>query len=261
MIIQSCRCASGRTTHFEKRKILRKDHRPYYLKRLSHKFEKWYANHFLAPQCEHFGRNLVFMKPWGVEIYGGSISLGDYTTLIATMDKRIRLTSWTAGDKSGKIEIGSHCLLCPGTRIQSATAVIIGDDCMLAQSVSISDADWHDLYDRSAQVGTTREVIIGRNVWIGDSAMICKGVTIGENAVIGAGSVVVKDIPANAIAAGNPARVIKYLDPDRPIRTRKDWLSDPAGLARDFEVIDRAIMKGNTMAGWFRSVLFPRQGD
>lgn len=84
---------------------------------------------------------------------------------------------------------------------------------------------------------------------------------IGDNAVIGAGSVVVKDIPANAIAAGNPARVIKYLDPDRPIRTRKDWLSDPAGLARDFEVIDRAIMKGNTMAGWFRSVLFPRQGD
>ena len=85
--------------------------------------------------------------------------------------------------------------------------------------------------------------------------------TIGDNAVIGAGSIVVKDIPANAIAAGNPATVIKYLDPDKPIKTRTHWLSDPAKLAEDFEIIDRAIMKGNTLAGWFRSLLFPRRGD
>lgn len=79
-----------------------KDHRPYYLKRLSHAFEQWYANHFLAPQCEHFGRHLVFMKPWGVEIYGNPVSIGDYTTLIATMDRRIRLTSWIANGNREK---------------------------------------------------------------------------------------------------------------------------------------------------------------
>ena len=65
--------------------------------------------------------------------------------------------------------------------------------------------------------------------------------TIGDNAVIGAGSIVVKDIPANAIAAGNPATVIKYLDPDKPIKTRTQWLADPAKLAADFEIIDRSI--------------------
>jgi serine acetyltransferase len=137
----------------------------------------------------------------------------------------------------------------------------MGDGCMTAQNVSISDSDWHGLYDRSLPVGNTKEVIIGNNVWIGDSAIVCKGVTIGDNAVIGAGSIVVKDIPVNAIAAGNPATVIKYLDPDKPMKTRKDWLSDPAKLAKDFEIIDRALMKGNTLRGWFRSLLFPRQGD
>jgi len=79
--------------------------------------------------------------------------------------------------------------------------------------------------------------------------------------VIGAGSIVVKDIPANAIAAGNPATVIKYLDPEKPIRTRMEWLANPAKLAEEFEEIDRDMMKGNTLAGWFRSMLFPRKGD
>jgi serine acetyltransferase len=137
----------------------------------------------------------------------------------------------------------------------------MGDGCMTAQSVSIGDADWHDLYDRSMPVGNTKEVTIGNNVWIGDSAIVSKGVTIGDNAIIGAGSIVVKDIPANAIAVGNPATVIKYLDPDKPLKTRADWLSDPAKLAKDFEIIDRALMKGNTLTGWFRSLLFPRLGD
>jgi len=143
----------------------------------------------------------------------------------------------------------------------AATSVTLGDGCMTAQNVSISDSDWHDLYDRSLPIGKTQAVTIGNNVWIGDSAIIGKGVAIGDNAIIGAGSVVVKNIPANAIAAGNPAAVIKYLDPDKSLKTRTQWLSDPAKLAGDFEIIDRKLMKGNTLAGWFRSLLFPRRGD
>jgi acetyltransferase-like isoleucine patch superfamily enzyme len=240
---------------------LNKDHRPYYMKRLSHKIERWYAEHFLAPQCEYFGNNLVFMKPWGVEIYGGPVSIGDYTTLIATLEKRIRLTSWMANGKSGKVEIGRHCLICPGTRIMSATAITIADDCMMAQNVCITDADWHDLYDRSAPIGNTQEVTIDKNVWIGDSAMICKGVHIGENAVIGAGSIVAKDIPANAIAAGNPASVIKYLDKDRPIISRSQWMADPQRVTEYYDAVERIMREGNTLFSWFRTMLFPRKGD
>ena len=55
-------------------------------------------------------------------------------------------------------------------------------------------------------------------VWVGDSAIICKGVTIGENSIIGAGSVVAKNIRANVIAAGNPVKVLKKLDPGK-VRT------------------------------------------
>lgn len=240
---------------------MKKDHRPYYVKRWYNKYQKWYARYFLAPQFDYFGTGLVFMKPWHVEIFGGPVSLGDYTTVIATPDRKVRFTVWPAWMGKGKIEIGKYCLICPGTRIMSATSVTMGDGCMTAQCVSIGDADWHGIYDRSMPVGQTDPVTIGHNVWIGDSAIVCKGVTIGDHSIIGAGSIVVKDIPGHAIAAGNPAAVIKYLDPDKPMKTRKDWLSNPAQLARDFELIDRALMKGNTMAGWFRSLLFPRQGD
>jgi len=240
---------------------MRRDHRPYYIKNLYNKFQKWYAYYYLAPQCQYYGRGMHFMKPWQVEIFGGPISLGDYTTVIATSDKKVRLTIWSKDKGSGKIEIGRCSLLCPGARIMSATAVTIGDGCMMAQDACITDSDWHDLYDRSLPVGNTEAVQIGNNVWIGDSSIINKGVTIGDNAVIGAGSIVLKDVPANAIAVGNPAAVVKYLDPDKPLKTRTQWLSDPAKLAKDFEIIDRENMAGNTLAGWFRSMLFPRQGD
>ena len=238
-----------------------KDHKPYYLKRFYNKFQKWYANYYLAPQCEYFGRGLHFMKPWHVEIFGGPVSLGDYTTFIAASDKKVRLTVWSAWQKSGKIKIGSCCLICPGVRISAATAITIGDGTMLAQGAFVSDSDWHDLYDRSLSIGNTQEVKIGKNVWIGDSAIVGKGVTIGDNAVIGAGAVVVKDIPAAAVAAGNPAAVIRYLDPEKPLKSRTEWLADPVALARDFAIIDRDLMRGNTLGGWLRSLLLPRRGD
>ncbi|PKN36791.1 MAG: acetyltransferase [Deltaproteobacteria bacterium HGW-Deltaproteobacteria-2] len=240
---------------------MRKDHRPYYLKKFYNKYQKWYAQYFLAPQFEYFGRGIVFMKPQHVEVFGGPVFLGDYSTIIATPDRKVRFAVWPVWLGKGKIEIGKCCLICPGTRIMSASSITMGDGCMTAQNVSISDADWHDLYDRSMPIGKTQAITIGNNVWLGDSVIVGKGVTIGDNAVIGAGSIVVKDIPANAIAVGNPATVIKYLDPDKPLKTRTDWLSNPAKLASDFEIIDRALMKSNTLAGWFRSLFFPRKGD
>ncbi|MDZ7686153.1 MAG: DapH/DapD/GlmU-related protein [Gammaproteobacteria bacterium] len=73
---------------------------------------------------------------------------------------------------------------------------------MFAAGAYVTDADWHDVYDRTRTIGTTRPVTLEQNVWVGDGAIICKGVTIGENSVIGAGAVVTSDVPANVIAAG-----------------------------------------------------------
>jgi serine acetyltransferase len=104
-------------------------------------------------------------------------------------------------------------------------------------------------------------VHIADNVWIGDSAIVCKGVSIGKNSIIGAGAVVSRDIPENVIAAGNPAVVVRSLDADKPMKTRADWLADPKTLALQFEEIDRGVMKNNTWLGWLRSLFFPRRGD
>jgi acetyltransferase-like isoleucine patch superfamily enzyme len=201
------------------------------------------------------------MKPWYVEVFGGPVSIGDCCTVIATADSRVRLTVWSAMGESGFIRIGNYSLICPGARISAATEITVGDSCMLAQGVFITDSDWHGVYDRSQPVGNTVPVRIGDNVWIGDSAIVCKGVTIGRNSIIGAGSVVVRDIPENAVAAGNPASVVKWLDADKPMKTRADWLADPVALAAQFAEIDRTFMKNNTWSGWLRALLFPRQGD
>lgn len=65
---------------------------------------------------------------------------------------------------------------------------------------------------REQRLGIAKPITIGDNVWTGGNAVVMMGVTIGRNAVIGAGSVVTKDIPDNAVAVGNPARVIRYID-------------------------------------------------
>lgn len=240
---------------------MQREHRPYLIKRLAVRFERWYVTHFLRPQFERLGQEPAVMKPWHVEINGGPISLGDYASVIATSDNKVRLTVWSVNDGQGRITIGHYCLICAGVRISAATEITIGDNCMMAQRVYITDADWHDLYDRGRFIGKSAPVTIGDNVWIGDSAIICKGIAIGNNSIIGAGAVVVKDIPANVVAAGNPAVVLKRLDTDRPMRTREDWFKYMAGLSAEIKEKEKKAMKGNTLGGWLRSRLFPLKGD
>ncbi len=236
---------------------MRKDYRPYYLKRLDLNFRKWYVEHFLRPQFQHLGKGCTFMKPWYVQVFGWPVDLGDFATVISTPDRRVRLTVWGREKNDGFISIGRYSLLCPGVRMSAATGITIGDSCMMASNVYITDSDWHGVYDRADYIGATGHVTIGNNVWLGDSSIVCKGVSIGDNSIIGAGSVVTRDIPDNVIAAGNPAKVIKKLDPKEPMRTRGEWYADPKKLARDFVIIDKDLMQGNTLFRWMRSVIFP----
>jgi acetyltransferase-like isoleucine patch superfamily enzyme len=200
------------------------------------------------------------MKPWHVKVFGWPIELGDCANVITTADHKVRLTIWSAKDTEANIRIGNYCLICPGVRISAATSITIGDSCMMASSAYITDADWHGIYDRTDYIGKTAPIRIGNNVWIGDSSIICKGVTIGDNAIIGAGSVVTRDIPANTVAAGNPANIVKELDKDHPFTTRAQWFAEPEKLAASIEEIDRDMLKGNTLLGWLRSLVFPAKG-
>lgn len=90
--------------------------------------------------------------------------------------------------------------------------IYIGDNCMLAPGVHIYTATHPlDATERNSGIEYGKLVTIGHNVWIGGRAVINPGVTIGDNAVIASGAVVVKDVPANAVVGGNPANVIKML--------------------------------------------------
>ena len=239
---------------------MRRDHRPYYVKKAFLKFSEFYVNHFLRPQLESLGNGFTFMKPWHVEFFGAPIEMGDCINVVASPDRKVRFGVWSEKENMGRIRVGDFCLICPGVRIGSAHEITIGDNCMLASGAYVTDSDWHDIYNRIT-IGRTEPVRIEDNVWVGDSAIICKGVTLGQNSIIGAGSVVVNSVPPNCIAAGNPARVVKQLDLDEAFTTRKEWFGDPVKLFEGFDRTDRQILRENSFFHWLRYLLFPSEQD
>ena len=100
-----------------------------------------------------------------------------------------------------------------GVEVICASHVEIGEKCIIAECL-VMDTDFHateiDRHGASAKVKTA-SVRIGRNVWIANKTIIIRGVTIGENSVVGAGAVVTRDVPPNCIVAGNPAKVVRHL--------------------------------------------------
>ena len=120
---------------------------------------------------------------------------------------------------NGKIVVGKGVGMS-GATIYARNFIKIGDHCIIGGNVKILDNDFHPAdpeVRRRTPVDNfdSAPIVIGNNVFIGVNSLILKGVTIGDDAVIGAGSVVTKDVPANALVAGNPARVIKYLKPEK----------------------------------------------
>ena len=202
------------------------------------------------------GKGGAYFKPRYIKVFGNSVHIDEYPTLIGASDANIQFTSWNIGDNQGEIIIGKYSLITPGVRIMAAEKIEIGDACMIAHGAYISDADWHGIYDRAEPVGKTKPINIKENVWIGDSAIICKGVTIGKNSIIGAGSVVTKDVPENCIYAGNPAKFIRSLD-EKEFNTRKDFFNDPKKLAHDFDMLDRYTLKENSFLNWIKSKFNP----
>lgn len=245
----------------EKPTLLRHDHRPYALKRLLGLLENSWTRHFIRPQLDHLGVEPMIMKPWFFKIYGEQITLGDAVHVVTAKDRTVRLTTWRHADGCGQIEIGNYALLCPGVRIDSATLVRVGANTMLAAGVYVTDADWHDIYDRTKAIGSSKPVILGDNTWIGDGSTICKGVEIGDNSIIGTGSVVTRSIPANVIAAGNPATVIRHLDPHQDLTPRSALLAEHAQLRADIDGLERMLRKQNTWIKWIKSVLAPGSAD
>jgi acetyltransferase-like isoleucine patch superfamily enzyme len=237
---------------------MRKDLRPYWVKKYYLLCRHWYAEYFLRPQCAYLGPYHTIMKPRYVHISGPNIRIGRSFTAVGEPMHHVEIGVWGRKEGEGRIEIGECVLMSPGTRVSASDEIVIGDGVMMANGVYVTDSDWHTLYDRTARDEQVTAVHIGDNVWLGDHATVLKGVTIGENSVVAARAVVTRDVPANVVVAGNPAKVVKELDPKKGYTTRMDYFADPAGMAMFFDEIDREVLAGNGFWAWCWSVLRPR---
>ena len=111
-------------------------------------------------------------------------------------------------------EVGEDIDIRPPLRVDyghNITDVLIGPNCSLYTAIHPTEPG-----PRRAKWESAAPITLEDNVWLGGSVVVCPGVTIGENSIIGAGAVVTRSVPANSIAVGNPARVIKELDPTAP---------------------------------------------
>lgn len=133
-------------------------------------------------------------------------------------------------DYGYNIEAGKNLYINYNCTILDVAKVKFGDNCMLAPNIAIYTAG-HPLYPSTRNTGYEFgiEITIGDNVWIGGNTVICPGVHIGNNVVIGAGSVVTKDIPDWSLAAGNPCRVIrKITEADKRLYYKNREIDDEA---------------------------------
>ena len=135
-------------------------------------------------------------------------------------------------DYGNHIKVGKNFFCNYNCTILDVGKVTFGDNCLLAPNVAIYTAG-HPIHpdSRNSLYEYGIDVTIGDNVWIGGNVVIMPGVNIGSNCVIGAGSVVTKDIPAWSIAAGNPARVIKTITEEDKKYYFKDRVFDDEAWA------------------------------
>jgi acetyltransferase-like isoleucine patch superfamily enzyme len=123
----------------------------------------------------------------------------------------------------GLISIGAKTVLGQECTISAFQHVSIGRECVIADRVMLIDFD-HGMVEVERPIRLQgiykRDVRVGHNVWIGYAACILRGVTVGDNAVIGTGAVVTRDVPANAVVGGVPARVIRMREAPREMRFR-----------------------------------------
>ena len=120
-------------------------------------------------------------------------------------------------DYGHNITIGDGSWVNFGLTALDVAPIVIGQDVLIGPNCSLYTAIHPtEPGPRRAKWESAAPITLGDNVWLGGSVVVCPGVTIGENSIIGAGAVVTRSVPANSIAVGNPARVIRALDPTLP---------------------------------------------
>lgn len=142
-----------------------------------------------------YDKTIIHLNRDSKLILKGQVNLGSGVRVIA--------------GKNAKVTIGSNTAITANSKIFCKNEINIGNNCAISWDVTIMDTDFHSIVENGWEKEKESPVNIGNHVWIGCGAKILKGVTIGDNSVVAANAIVVKDVPPNTIVAGNPAKVIK----------------------------------------------------
>lgn len=142
-----------------------------------------------------------------VVVARGDLVIGERVQLVSTV-----ATLELVAEAGGRLEIGDRTLVNFGSSLVALDRVTIGERCLIGPHCMIMDTAFHDIGpDHRLDPPAAEPVTIGNNVWLGARVVVLPGVSIGENSVIGIGSIVTSDIPANSVAVGVPAKVIRSL--------------------------------------------------
>jgi hypothetical protein len=172
---------------------------------------RWRADGFVF-----FGRGLeLHVEPRGQVRFGPFVWIGDGT--------KIRC-------HEGVVELGAKTVLGQECTISAYQRVRIGEQCVIADRAMFIDFD-HGVVEVERPIRLQgiykRDVEVGNNVWIGYNACVLRGVRVGDNAVIGTNAVVTKDVPANAVVGGIPARIIRMREAPEHLRWERPVEPDP----------------------------------
>jgi acetyltransferase-like isoleucine patch superfamily enzyme len=168
----------------------------------------------------------------------GFVFFGKRLELQTARDAEVRFGRFVwIGDGSkircheGEVEIGAKTVMGQECTISAYRRVRIGEECVIADRALFIDFD-HGIVEVERPIRVQgiymRDVEVGSNVWIGYGACVLRGVRVGDNSVIGTNSVVTKDVPANAVVAGIPARIVRMREAPNGLRWQRPVEPDPA---------------------------------
>lgn len=196
------------------------------LKKLYHQIKSYFVKVKLNRKRKAWKKNgninvdesVIIFPETSLSARTGSITIGEKSCIRGTLEIQ---------RDGGVISIGKNCYVGDHTRIWAAQNIRIGDNVLIAHNVNIFDNDthptnylerrvdaeeiiWHGVKKNFDSLRSS-SVDIGNDAWISCGSIILKGVKIGERSIVGAGSVVTKDVPPDVVVGGNPARILKHL--------------------------------------------------
>lgn len=165
-----------------------------------------------------FGKNFLSYGFYDIRVHKNSRIIIENNVTFGSSSKKSALPIYSklklVSFYHGKILIGKNVAVNGSTISCRSTLISIGEGSIIAPNCVITDSNFHSLFppinrNNNLAIETDKPVYIKKNVWIGLNTIVLKGVTIGENSIIAAGSIVTKDVKPNSIYAGNPAKLIK----------------------------------------------------